>query len=319
MRYNPTILRQIISTALPPGLVVAEHTEHEHFYRVHQNLGGQVVVTENDPLYPSVTGDLQMLKDEGLINFKMARALEYVFAHFKEFNDDNIMEHLGLAEKMPGDIFVDAGDVGTRIHDVREHIFTEWINTGVRPEKFEAFIPEHDTDLRVQSAIAALSKFCDDYKYLPIATELKVYSHKFKKAGTLDDLGLMRTEVRKGDANCVHDVLEDPNRNFDRCVKCGAKWKWEFVMLDLKTSNRFKDSYFFQVSMYFSFLRALTGLKPDSCHILKLSKEDRTYKLEDLKKPVKIAQYVRHIVKVNEGLDLIKSLRKDNQRNVISI
>lgn len=330
MRYDPAILRQQIFAALPPGLVVSEHTEKEHFYRVHSLVNGIVTVAESDPLYPSVTGELQILKDEGLINFKMNRSLEYIFANFKSFTDENIMDQLAKAEQMPADIFVDAGDVGTRIHDIRELIFSAWIETGSRPADFFSFIPAHDPDVRVQSAIAALDKFCTERCYIPVVTELKVYSHEIKKAGTLDDIGLMRAVVRPGDPLCTHSelnlegkqesiILQDPNSNFDRCPKCDAKWRWELTLLDLKSSNRFKDSYFFQVAMYFKFFRTLTGIKPDRSLILKISKEDRTYKLEDLKRPIKIAQYIKSIVKVNEGMAFIKTLRKDNQKKVIQL
>lgn len=289
-----------------------EHDERGHWYRVNDDASGR-------PLYPSVTGKLQVLKDEGLANWKMNQALQYVFANFKKFTDDNIMEHIDSAERTPADIFVDAGDIGTMIHDVREKIFTQWIKTGERPANFESFITEDVHDIRAVSAIAALEKFCIEYAYRPIVTELMVYSHKWQTAGTLDDIGLMRVPVRTGDVRCDHEILEDPYVNVDRCVRCEAKWKWALVLLDLKTSNRFKDHYFFQVSMYWKMFWKLTGLRPDHAFILKLSKENRTYSLEELKRPAKIAQYANHILKANEGLQFIKSIRKDNQKKVINL
>lgn len=312
MRHDPAELRKKILTALPEGFVVAEHTESGHFYRVNDEKLGR-------PLYPSVTGKLQVLKDEGLANWKMNQALQYVFQRYKEFTDANIMEHLDAAERVPADIFEDAGDIGTIIHDARERIFSQWIETGVRPVDFTSYVPEDRQDIRAISALAALETFCIERSYVPVLTEMMVYSHKWKTAGTLDDLGLMRVDVRRGDPSCEHDVIMAPAQNFDRCVKCEAKWKWTFVLLDLKTSNRFKDHYFFQVAMYYDMLRAITGIKPERCYILKTSKEDRTYKLEELKRPAKIAQYANYLIKTHEGLDFIKSLRKDNQRNVITL
>lgn len=256
MRHDPSALRQRILTALPEGLVVAEHTEDGHFYRVNDGKG--------NPLYPSVTGKLQVLKDEGLANWKMGQALEYVFKHFKNFNDANIMEHLDSAERVPADLFHDAGDLGTIVHDAREAIYLKWIETGVRPVDFPSFVPDDRKDIRAESCLAALEKFCIENSYVPIATEMMVYSHKWETAGTLDDLGLMHVEMRKGDPSCRHEIFADMKRNIDRCGKCEAKWKWAFCLLDLKTSNRFKDHYFFQVSMYYAMLRALTGLRPDS-------------------------------------------------------
>jgi len=320
MRHDLSALRLKIRTALPVGLVVPEHTEKEHFYRIHQNLGGVVYVTTGDPAYPSVTGKLQHLKDEGLANFKMNRALEYIFANFAKFTEANIMEHIAAAERMPADIFEDAGDIGTYIHDLREEIFSQWIETGTRPPDFESFIHADRDDIRAHSALAALSKFCDEWNYIPVMTELYVYSHGLKTAGALDDLGLIRQVVREGDTPCAeHDVFQDPNHNIDRCLKCGAKWKWLLVLMDLKSSNRFKDSYFFQVSMYYEMFRKLTNIKLDMAFILKVSKDDRTYKIEDLKRPAKLAQYAKHIIKTNDGLAFIKELRKDNQRNVVRL
>ena len=60
----------------------------------------------------------------------------------------------------------------------------------------------------------------------------------------------------------------------------------------------------------------LTGLRPQRCFILKVSKEDGTYKIEDLKKPARIAQYALALLKTDEGVEFIKGLRKDNQRSV---
>lgn len=311
MRHNPSELRKRILTALPEGFVVAEHTESGHFYRVNDG--------KTNPLYPSVTGKLQVLKDEGLANWKMGQALEYVFKRFKEFNDANIMEHLDAAERVPADLFHDAGDLGTIVHDAREAIYSQWIKTGVRPVDFPSFVPEDKKDVRALSALAALETFCIERSYVPVATEMMVYSHRWKTAGTLDDLGLMRIETRRGAEGCEHDIVLSPSQNIDRCVKCEAKWKWAFCLLDLKTSNRFKDHYFFQVAMYYAMFRTITGLRPEHAFILKVSKEDRTYKLEELKRPAKIAQFANHVLKTNEGLEFIKGLRKDNQRNVIKL
>lgn len=313
MRHDPQALRERIAAALPVGLVVPEHDERGHWYRVFD---------DPNPLkgvrYPSVTGKLQMLKDEGLANWKMNMALQYVFAHHTKFTEANIMEHIDRAERVSVDIFHDAGDVGTLIHNIREAIFREWMRAGVRPQSFESFITQDIKDIRAVSAIAALEKFVDDYSYIPVACELMVYSHKWQVAGMLDDLGLMRLPIRKGDPACDH---ANPFRhnNTERCIKCDGKWKWVLALVDLKTSNRFKPHYLFQVAMYWKMFHNLTGLRPEHAFILKVSKEDRTYQLQELKKPAKLAQYANHLIKVNEGLEFIKSIQKDNQRKVITI
>lgn len=360
MKHDPATIRGQILSALPPGFVIPRHNENSHWYEIdeasrkgfirrfyedgytlpvktpdeqHAKTSG-IVMT--NPVYPSVTAKLQVLKDEGLANFKMNRALEYIFAHFKEFNDENIMEHLGLAERVPADLFTEAGDIGTAVHDTRQAIFDEWIRTGKRPTNYPSFVPPEKEDVRVTSCLAALEKFVNDYNYRPVVCEMLVYSHQHKVAGTLDDLGLMRILMRPGRdehgqiIECDHTndsptdgpqscVIEDPNRNVERCIKCGAKWKTVLALVDLKTSNRFKDHYFFQVGMYFDMFRKLTGIKPEKLYIVKLSKEDRMYKLEEIKRPAKIASYARHVLKTNEGIDFIKEIRKDNQRVVVKL
>jgi len=126
------------------------------------------------------------------------------------------------AERVPADIFHGAGDVGTMIHNVREEIFSFRINNRFWPEDFQGFIPktvavkktrrniEWVKDIRAISAIAALEKFCIDYDYIPVVTEMMVYSHKWQTAGTLDDMGLMKIPVRRGIPGCVHETIEHP-------------------------------------------------------------------------------------------------------------
>lgn len=313
--WNAKTLREDIKKLFPEGMVVPRHTERGHFYEV---IDGKFKIP---PIYPSVTGKLQILKDESIVNFKMNRALEYIFANFTKMNEGNIMEHLDNASKVSGGILADAGDVGTRIHDLREVIFRQWIETGVMPEDFVKMIPEGEVDIRVTSAIRALQDFCVKEGYIPIACELLVYDHKFKVAGTLDDIGLIRKVIKEGDGSClvVHDsMVESEKTGKNTCMKCGFQWKYEFVLMDLKSSNQFKDTYFFQVALYYWMFHKLTGIKPERCFILKVSKEDGRYKIEDLKKPNKLAEYTRYMLKTNEGIEFIKGLRKDNQKVVAS-
>lgn len=306
MKLTADEIRQKIAQAIPEGSVITKHNDFGHFYEVPASDGSRVV-------YPSVTGKLQILKDESLINHKAKQALQYVFEHFTKFTEANIMEHLDKASKRADDGRDQAGHIGTQIHDYREEFFRKWILTGKRPEHILSLIPEEHYDTRSVSALRALDKFCSDFDYVPVATELYVYSHKIKLAGALDDLGIMRRVIRAGNPACAHDMVGS------HCVKCDYKEVREFVLMDIKTSNQFKDHYFFQVALYYWMFYQLTGLKPQRCFILKLSKEDGTYKIEDLKRPGKLAQYSRHMLKTNEAVEFIKSLRKDNQKKVLKI
>jgi hypothetical protein len=348
--WTGDVIRARIQEVIPKGYVIPRHDKNGHFYEIDlashdmwrlrfyedgytlpkkEFEGGMMSgVLPCNPVYPSVTGKLQVLKDDGLINYKMNRALEYVFGHFKDFRDDNIMEHLDLAARVSVDILSDAGDIGTRCHNYREAIFNKWIETGERPKDFLSFIPAEDVDVRAISAIRALDKFCTEMDYIPVVCELLVYSHKLKAAGTLDDLGLIRKVIRKSkDENCqyshdmnlgVNGMIVNPKNGKHTCMGCDYQYRYEFCLMDFKTSNQFKDHYFYQVALYYEMFVKLMGLawKPERCFILKVSKEDGTYKIEDLKKPSKLAEYARSIIKTNEGVEFIKSLRKDNQRVV---
>lgn len=320
--YQKTIeLRNEILQKLPEGSVVTAHTEHQHFYKV----------TATGDLYPSVTGKLQILKEEGLSDWKMNQALNYVSMHFNKFTEANVMEHIQAASKTSSDIFEDAGDIGTFIHDIREAYFSHWISTGERPndimefihrksqeDKYAGFAADPRNQARAISAMRALEKFCTEYEYEPVFTELYLYSHIHKLGGALDDLGTMLKIEVPGDPNCLHEPFrtERKDRFSWKCMHCKRRGKRIFVLLDLKTSNQFKNHYFFQVALYYDMLRELTGMTPHECFILKVSKTDGTYKIENLKKPKKLAQYARHVLKVNEAVEFIKELRHDNQKKV---
>lgn len=287
------------------GVVTTAHNEHGHFYPV----------ARTGKTYPSVTAKLQILKDQGLMNYKMNRALDYVFEHWKEFTDPGVvMELLDKASKESELILHDAGDIGTEVHEIRERYFKAWIETGIKPEGPMLFAdPATKIDPRVISALRALEKFVTERDYIPIRTELLVYDDKMGVGGTLDDIGMIRKMLVPADPKCEHVVVAGT------CMKCPFKYTYELVLMDLKTSNQFKDQYFFQVALYYIMFYRLTGLRPLQAFILKLSKENGKYHIEDLKFPGKLARYAQHMLKTNEAMDYIKSLRKDNQKIVLTV
>ena len=236
------------------------------------------------------------------------------------------MEHLDHAKQAGTLVFKDAGHIGTEIHDYREEFFNDWITTGKRPSDTLSYIPVEQEDIRAKSALRALDLFINETGYVPVWSELLIYSHRYKVAGTLDDLGIMRWPFagRSGDLRCEHELVYNSERNVGRCPKCDMKYKMVFVLMDIKTSNQFKDHYFFQVGMYYDMfkqlmLRAEVDLKIDKAFILKLSKENGEYKIEDLKSPSQVATYSKAMLRTAEGVDMIKGRRKDNQKKVITI
>ena len=315
MKWILPEIQKRIDDAIPPGSVVTAHNDQGHFY--------QVMTPDEDGnvgmVYRSVTDKLQVVKDESLITFKMNRSLDYVFQHWAEFSEQNVMEHLDKARRASVDIMEDAGDIGRDVHKYRENYFKDWIKNGKAPEDIINYIPPEQEDIRAVSALRALHQFCDDYHYQPIRTELFVYSHKMKLGGTLDDIGFTWMKDREGNSECQHELIESATRNFVNCVKCDFRYRIYLTLMDIKTSNQFKDHYFFQVALYKWMFYKLVGLRPQKCLIVKLSKVDGTYQVEDLKRPAMVASYARSMVRTNNGLQFIRELRKNNQKRVITI
>lgn len=293
-------LRDKIRSSLPEGSVIAAHTQKEHFYHVPSlNL-----------TFPSATAKLQRLKEEGLAEWKKNRALEYVFEHFKKFNDGNIMDQLAQAAKRDGDIFTDAGDIGRQIHQYREDYFNAWVATGKQPASTTPFIAEDMgiRDNRAVSAMGGLEKFCKDTGFIPAMSELMLYywnpKTKIGVGGTLDDLGFMPRLVRKGREGCHHDMLNG------RCVMCDLKYEYDLTLIDVKTSNQLKDTYWLQVAMYALMLYQRTGIRPKRYMILQLDKAKRDYKVEEIKGMPYLKKIVKNLFTLDEGIAFIKENRK---------
>jgi hypothetical protein len=301
-----------IDLSLPPGAVVPRHTGDGHFYQVP---GGNV--------YPSVTGVISVIKDRSIQNFDMNEAMRYVEANIQKCVVDgklDMMETIDLlhnAKKASRNILKDAGDIGTQIHDRREEYFQDWIDTEARPP-ISDYIKEDD-DPRLKSAMRALNVFCDETEYIPIRTEVMVYSDKYGLAGMLDDIGIINTLVRKGDSKCQHtNIFYDGFKT--RCMDCDMKKEWQVCMMDLKSSNQFKDSYYYQVSIYYMMFEALTGIKTDRNFILKVSKDNGKYKTEELTNMRSLVSGAKKIIAAADAVDKVKDLRKkSNAPKVLKI
>lgn len=276
--------RNLIAEKIPRGAVVARHTSEGHFYYV-PNLR----IT-----YPSVTSKLQLLKDQGLANYKVNRALDYIFVHYKSFNENNILEQLDWARAASQLEFEEAGTLGRIVHAAREKYIQEWLKSNKRPKRILEFInPRDASNLQVISALRAFEKFCDDYEYCPIATELMVYSQELKLGGTIDDIGLVYNK--------------------------------DLALIDLKTSNQLKNHYFFQVSLYVKMFYELVRRMPKRVYIVKLSKKDGTYEIADLnprpaeRLPLKIATQAKNIIRLEAALINIDFLRKNTNKKIIKL
>lgn len=301
-------LKKMIRESLPEGLVIPRHNERGHFYEV-PSLG---------ETYPSMTGKLQILKDPSLKNFAVNENNRYIFNHFKEFNDENVMDHLEKASTAAEVKRDTAGDFGTEMHEIRQKYFEDWISEGQKPIKpLMDYIPfEMSSDPRAISCVRALERFLIETLYQPIACELLLYDKRFKVGGTLDDIGLIHKIIRKGSLTCDHDFIFESRRI--TCYKCGHRMagRPSLTILDLKTSNQLKDHYWLQVAGYSIMFKTLTRLKPQYLFILKLNKENGTYVLERIRYHSEIQRVVSNFFRLCHGLEKIQELRKDQGKRV---
>lgn len=252
--------------------IVPDHDDTAHYYKL------------NGVRYPSVTGALQILKDPGLMNWKMNRALEHVRTELAtemyNLNRPEDMDRLFAEAKLaPVKEFEGAGSIGTEVHNWRESWFSKIIN-GNNIQDYLQY--QHDSRIEVISACRAIAKFMSDTKYTPVACELYLVDPTLSIGGTADDIGVLNGKLG---------------------------------FMDLKTSNiGDKDSYFYQVAIYVYMFEKLYGIRTHWHKILHVSKTDGSYKLIDIPDIRKRIKEAKIIVKVDQFL---KSLRQEKKKETI--
>lgn len=284
----------LIRKNFDPNTIAPEHTEFEHLYRrLFPIINGNdsIVGYSNGDFYPSVTKKLEVIPHPGLLKWHVNKVVNDIQLHWmpdQSYNEDEIEKILADAKQVPINEFEGAGTLGSQVHNMRADYFTEWIRTGVRPVGISV---SSTTDLRVVSCWRALQKFLDDTGYIPVRTEMLVYDDKLKLGGTLDDIGI------------IPEVVNGKQFN-------------NLVLMDLKTSNQLKNSYHYQVALYYHMASKLFRMRPKQAFILKLSKEDGTYEIEYLKDIPQLIKEAKLLLKVGDSLDRVTEARK---KDIITI
>lgn len=282
-------VRGMIDRALPPGTVVPQHTADGHFYGV-----------PSGAVYPSVTGKLGAVKDESIQNWAMNEALRHVQENLPSIIglDGKIdmiraIDLIEMAKATPRILLKEAGDIGTMIHDRREKYFQDWIDSGAlyedRPD-ISLYYDRDNDDSRLIAGMLGIERFVTAHRYIPIRTEVMVYSNQFKVAGMLDDIG----------------ILDIRNRR-------------RLALIDLKTSNQFKAHYWLQVALYYLMFYENTGIKPSYVGILKVDKNMPKYSIETVKDMNKMMKAARSVLRVYDFMEEIKQMRKNVGKKVIKI
>lgn len=241
--------------------VTTDHTDDAHYY------------VRDDAKYPSVTQKLGLVKDQGLSNWRINRAMDFIFQNFTEINEENLMEMLERAKNAPQAEFENAGAIGNIVHGWRELWFSNWVATD------EVASPDHTMHIpQVQSGCRAIQKFVTEHNYIPIACELSLADHELRLGGALDDLGYVDGEL---------------------------------ALVDLKTSNiGDKNSYHYQVALYYLMLARNYGIRPKKAYILHVSKTNGTYNLIEIKDMPRLIREARLILKLSDALDRLTASKK---------
>jgi hypothetical protein len=153
----------------------------------------------------------------------------------------------------------DAAEVGHIAHDCIEQsikraiesnsgIVTEWVN--------------FPTDERAASSCEAALKWMQAHNVRWKATERKVYSRKYKVAGTLDGLCLVDS---CSDYLCCPGTKERP------------AFKDRLTVADWKTANGLYPEFCYQTAIYQFAVQEEDGITVEDRWILRLDKEDATF------------------------------------------
>lgn len=261
--------RDTISSALPPGCIVADHDETGHYY-LYQNVR-----------CPSVTTKTKILEKEYLAKWKLNTAADYIKQHINSKPlEDLLIEAFQVADKERDE----AADIGTRAHNIIEdYINSQIATTPSKLKAIEAFIPTTESESRVISCVRAGGKFMDEWGVLPVWSELLVAHSELAVAGTLDFLAFVPRETVEGKKDCQHDFYRAGKKPERLCITCGKREVYELALIDWKTSNSIdKAEYIMQVAAYNECLKKTTKLKVKRIIIVQLDKFNASYTAREL-------------------------------------
>lgn len=237
-------VKELIQTKIE-GVWIPQHDEFGHHYK-HRDTGTLVdsVTTQIILEKPHIT---PWAVEIGIRDF--IKNVEF-YDPKNEEQTQRMIETSKFAFRTPRD---DAGNVGTRSHDIIEKYIDLWIERGDRIVDIRTLIDPSE-DSRVFAATRSAERFFNENPgIVPIASELLVGDEKIWAAGTLDFL---------------------------------VMWNGELWLLDWKTSNSAThDDYAIQVATYKYLFEKMTGLKIKGCMIIGVSKGYDKYIALDIPSP----------------------------------
>lgn len=270
------ILRRRIAEKVPQNRLVLQPGE-DHVYNDSQTGAS----------YVSVTTRMKILNNPHHSQWRINRVLEYLKDHHQEITKENIDEILRQAREYPETLFKEAGTHGTSTHGYLEKMINEWMKTDEKPDW--STIVSDEKDFRCWSALRSFSAWTDKEHFVPLASELQVWSPQYHIAGTLDCVGLIRGR--------------------------------HLAIIDFKTSNEFSDSYWMQVAAYWHMFYETFRRWAHTCIILKLDKCQGIPQTEEIDDPMTRFNDYLHVIALDESMRSIAEARKNHNRgrNTVTI
>lgn len=301
-------IRNIIKEKLPDGSIVAEHTPTEHFYRCN--------IFDGAPLYNSVTTKTSVISEGYLKGWAVNTAINHIRNNQNRLTTD-FEQVLAEAKEQHKDIFTQAGDLGTEVHDAVENYINDWIKKREQPENIRDYIDDY-ADPRVMSGVLAAEKFFQDNMIIPIWSELLVGSEKLQVAGTLDFLALVGKVIKpakkEGEREYYQVKLTAKDGVYLECINTGERIKYELSIIDWKTSNSIdKPHYVLQVSTYSKCFSELININPKRHIVVRLDKQTANYDSVELE-----PDQVRKAIKSYKlGINVLYEFLNSNEAKLV--
>ena len=218
----------------------------QDYLQLKPNVPGHIYISPaTGAEFLSVTTKLHIISNPIFQNWRMNRALEFIFDNHEEINKDNLTDWIKKAKEYPEQQFKAAGAFGTLTHSYIHLYFTQWMLDNRQPASILQFIDgtrgQREQDFRVWSALRSLEAWINKNTYIPLASEIIVWSERYHVAGTMDNVGI------------------------DKTGKVGFP--------DWKTSNNFSDNYHCQLGAYYGAFYERTKIRGEWGKIVKLDKE----------------------------------------------
>jgi len=218
------------------GKVELSFDSDKHIYQV------------NGKIVDGVTSIIQIVDKSGpLMYWAVGQAMDYLRNNLKPgkaLDEIEIREILEEASKQHRLSKTRAGNVGDLTH--------EYIEKAMKGEK-----PKMPVNKQIRNGIKAFVKWAKENNFKPKLVEKKVYSKRFRYAGTMDIEGLVNGKL---------------------------------AIIDIKTSNGIYDEMRYQVAAYQNAREEETGKKYEERWIIRLGKEDGEFeavRLDDYEKDFK--------------------------------